>query len=122
MATVNGALATAALTLLAALHATLLCVAFAALAKFVSVVGYDLLRHTSDQRMRGARKAAWLIQMHLKHEYGIDPWSVAQQSDQEPTQDYDRDVLGPYNRAILLSAVPALFVAAWAIYQAYPEC
>jgi hypothetical protein len=92
----------------------------AILAVLVSTIAYSLLMHTSDRRMRGARRAAWLIQNHLE-KHGIDPRGIANQSKLEPSDDHDGRVLGPYRLALLVSAVPPVVIAAWALYRACPS-
>jgi hypothetical protein len=118
--TLNIALTGGQLAALRSAHSAPLCLALGGLAVLVWVIGYDLLRHTSDQRMRGARRAAWLLENHLETRYGINPRGIAQQSKLEPREDYDAEVLRPYRWAILVSVVPAVLVAAWALYRACP--
>ena len=118
--TVNVALAAAATALLNYDDAPLISLAFAAIAVLISLIGYDLLHHYSDDGLSHARRAAWLLEEHLEHEYGIDLRGIAQRSKQEPAKDYDRNELRPFRRSILWSAVPAVLVAVWAIYQASP--
>jgi hypothetical protein len=118
--TLNIALTGGQLALLKSAHSTPLCPALGGLAVLVWAIGYDLLRHTSDRRIRGARRAAWLLENHLEAEYGIDPRGIAQQSKFEPGENYDESVLTPYRRAILVSVVPAVLVATWALYRACP--
>lgn len=109
--TLNIALAGAALAAFKLSHAALVCLSLAGLAVLVSAISHSLLMHTSDGRMRGARRAAWLIENHLE-KYGIDPRGIANQSKSEPSDDYDRRVLGPYRLAILVSALPPLAIGA----------
>jgi len=116
--TVNASLAAVAVPLLKSDFAPLLQLAFAGLALLVSFIGYELLRHYGYDRLGGARRAAWLLEEHLEHEYGIDIRGITQQPKQEPTRDYDRDELRPFKQAILWSALPIVLVAAWAAYRA----
>ena len=118
--TVNMALAAAAAALLKSLNAPLIALAFAGIALLVASIGSDLLQHYNDDRISGARRAAWLLEEHLEHEYGIDTRGIAQQSKQEPARGYERDELRPFHRSVVLSIAPAVLVAAWAIYRACP--
>jgi hypothetical protein len=119
--TVNGALAGFALTLLNLAHAPPLCLLVGGLAAFVSYVGCDLLRHYNDQRLLGARRAAWLLEEHLESEFGIDVRGISQLPRAEPSQDQDGEEVRSFRRVIIWSAVPALLVAAWAVYRVYPQ-
>jgi hypothetical protein len=119
--TVNGALAGFALALLSLTHAPSLCLAVGGLAAFVSYVGCDLLRRYNDQRLLGARRAAWLLEEHLEAEFGIDVRGISQLPRAEPSQDQDGEEVRSFRRVIIWSAMPALLVAAWAFYRAYPQ-
>jgi hypothetical protein len=118
--TVNVALAASAAALLKFISAPLIVLAFGGIALLVSLIGCDLLRHYNDDRLSGARRAAWLLEEHLEHEYGIDIRGIEQQSKREPARDYDPHELRSLHRAIMASAAPAVLVAAWAIYQSSP--
>lgn len=119
--TLNIALAGAALAAFKLSHAALVCLSLAGLALLASAISHSVLMHTSDGRMRGARRAAWLIENHLESKHSLDLRGIANQSKAEPSDDYDRRVLGPYRLAILVSAMPSLVIGAWALYRACPN-